>query len=135
MKQYYLDANICIAYLRGRHIQLRDKINSCSAEFIKLPAIVKGELATGALKSVVPEREIQKVEQFCAAFDIVEFGKEDVWTYAKIRADLERKGIKIGNNDTLIAATVLSRGGVLVTNNVKEFSRVEGLRVEDWTQE
>ncbi len=121
--------------MRGRNSYVIDKISSYPAEFVKIPAVVKAELAVGALKSVTSEKEAQKVEGFCSAFDIVDFCKEDVWTYAKIRADLERKGIKIGYNDTLIAATVLSRGGVLVTNNVKEFSRVEGLRVEDWTQE
>lgn len=137
MKSYYLDANICITYLRGKNSYVREKVNSCPAEFIKIPAIVKAELATGALKSKNPDNETQKIEKFCEAFDIISFDKEkeDIWPYARIRADLESMGMKIGYNDTIIAATVLSRGGVLVTNNVKEFCRVEGLRIEDWTQE
>ena len=135
MKNYYLDTNICIAYMRGRNLYVIDKVDSYPIENIKIPAIVEAELAVGALKSIYVEKSIKQVQEFCDPFEIVPFDENEAWVCGNIRADLERKGIKIGYNDTLIAATVLSRGGVLVTNNVKEFSRVEGLRVEDWTQE
>ena len=121
--------------MRGKNIYVIDKVDSYPTENIKIPAIVEAELAVGALKSLYVDKSVKQVQEFCAPFEIVPFDKNEAWVCGRIRADLERKGIKIGYNDTLIAATVLSRGGVLVTNNVKEFSRVDGLRVEDWTQE
>ena len=68
-------------------------------------------------------------------YEIVPFENSMLRTYAKIRAALELTGRKIGYNDTLIAATVLARNGILVTNNTKEFGRIDGLRLEDWTAE
>ena len=82
----------------------------------------------------IPDKNIKQVEDFCRMFEIVPFDKAAVWVYAEIRANLERKGQIIGQNDLVIAATVLSRNGILITNNIKEFSRIEGLLYEDWTK-
>ena len=133
-KIYYLDSNICIFALIGRNVEIREKIDSFTNMQIKLPSMVKAELATGALKSANPDKNIKQVEDFCRMFEIVPFDKAAVWVYAEIRANLERKGQIIGQNDLVIAATVLSRNGILITNNIKEFSRIEGLLYEDWTK-
>lgn len=135
-KVYYLDSNICIFHLRKPYSNLSEKINSTNHySCIKIPIVVKGELLVGAVKSAKPKENVDEIETFCKPFEIVSFDDFTVKTYAKIRASLERKGQKIGANDTIIAAIVLARNGVLVTNNVKEFSRVEGLQIEDWIQE
>ena len=131
-RTYYLDTNVCIDYLRGRNIRLHDKVDSIDTECIKLSAIVKAELLVGAVKSAKPEQNIEEIEAFCRPFEIVPFDDSMVKPYARMRAALERKGQKIGYNDSLIAATVLVKGGVLVTHNTKEFGRVEGLMLEDW---
>ena len=130
---YYIDANICIFYMRGRNIELRKKMDSIERRLIKIPAIVKAELLVGAVKSAKPEQNIEEVEAFCRPFEIVQFDDSMVMTYAKMRVALELHGQKIGWNDTIIAATALARNGVLVTNNVKEFCRIDGLMYEDWT--
>ena len=133
-KIYYLDSNICIFHLRKPDGLITKKIRSVDPEDIKLPSLVKGELLVGALKTPCPEKNIAQVLDFCDSFEIVPFDDDSLMTYAKIRADLERKGQKIGANDTIIAATVLARNGVLITNNTNEFSRIDGLIVEDWTR-
>ena len=132
---YYLDSNICIFHLRKPYGVLSEKIYSIDPENIKLPVIVKAELLAGAVKSARQEENIKQVTDFCDSFEIVPFDNSMVLTYANIRAVLERKGQKIGANDTLIAATVLARNGILVTNNIKEFGRIDGLQYEDWTQD
>ena len=133
--KYYLDSNICIFYLRGRNIDLRNKINSLEKSIIKIPAIVKGELLTGAMKSARRDKNIDDVRGFLRDFEIIPFDSEAAWTYGEIKSTLELKGTPIGYNDMIIAATALAKKGVLVTNNIREFSRIDGLMLEDWTQE
>ena len=132
---YYLDANICIFYMRGKDRELRAKIDSIDTSCIKIPAVVKGELLVGAEKSKRQEETFAETFAFCRPYEIVPFDDSVLMTYAKIRASLERKGQKIGYNDTLIAATVMAKNGILVTNNTEEFSRIDGLHLDDWTQE
>ena len=133
MRKYYLDTNICVEFLRGRNQHVSEKIKSFPPSDIKVPLIVVAELVAGAFKSVKREKNLGEIKYFYENFEIVPFEFYDVFTYGKIRAGLELKGQKIGTNDTIIAAVVLSRNGILVTNNVKEFSRVENLIIEDWT--
>jgi tRNA(fMet)-specific endonuclease VapC len=94
--------------------------------------MVMGEFITGGIKSG-SERKKNNIKKLLSMFEIVPFDAEAAAIYAKIRADLEIKGNVIGSNDMIIAATVLSRGGTLVTNNTREFCRIEGLQIEDWS--
>ena len=100
---------------------------------IKIPAIVKAELLLGVEKSAKKEENRSKVTAFLLPFEIVPFDDSAAIHYSKIRATLEQVGAIIGPNDLLVAATSLARSATLVTNNTKEFSRVDGLHVEDWT--
>lgn len=134
-KVYYLDTNICIFHMRKPFGELAKKINAIAPSCIKLSAIVKGELLVGAEKSKRREETLAETLAFCMPFEIVPFDDSMTKPYARMRAALERKGQKIGYNDSLIAATVLVKGGVLVTHNTKEFSRIEGLMLEDWAEE
>ncbi|MBQ7578101.1 MAG: type II toxin-antitoxin system VapC family toxin [Synergistaceae bacterium] len=127
-KFYYLDSNIRIFYMRGRNESLFNRVNAVT-NYIKLPSIVKAELLTGAMKSVKPDQELERVMTFCEPFEIVPFDDSMTKIYGEIRADLGR----IGFNDLIIAATVKSLGCVLVTNNINEFSRINGLFLDDWT--
>ena len=77
---------------------------------------------------------MHQVRDFLSAFEIVPFEAVDAVMYGEIRADLENKGCIIGPNDLLIASLVMSRDGVLVTNNTREFSRLGNLMLEDWTK-
>ena len=96
--------------------------------------MVKAELLYGAEKSQDPEKTIAKAEQFLYPFEIVPFCDRSVTYYAKVRAELEKRGRTIGPNDLVIVATVLGNDGRLVTHNIQEMRRVSGLRLEDWTR-
>ena len=133
--KYYLDSNICIFYLRNPQGALARKIHSFSSDDIKIPAVVKGELLTGAMKSARRDRNVNEVLAFLGQFEIVPFDDASAWTYGEIKSSLELKGQPIGFNDVIIAATVLAHNGILITNNTREFIRVEGLECIDWTQE
>ncbi|MBQ7594744.1 MAG: type II toxin-antitoxin system VapC family toxin [Synergistaceae bacterium] len=133
-KIYHLDTNICVAYLRGRNLDLRKKVDAIDRNDIKLSALVKGELLFGAYKSGRIEKNLKQTLDFCSLYEIIPFDDFVLDTYGQIRAALELKGQKIGANDTIIAATALAHNATFVTNNVKEFSRIEGLLLEDWTQ-
>ena len=130
---YYLDTNICIFYIRGKNRDLREKIDAIPRDRVKIPAVVKGELLVGAEKSNRRDDTLAETLAFLMPFEIVPFDDSILLPYAKMRAALELKGQKIGYNDTIIAATVLARNGILVTNNMREFRRIGGLQCEDWT--
>ncbi len=100
---------------------------------IKICSIVKAEILYAAEKSIRKDKNLKKIEEFLLPFEIISFGDSESISYAGIRSDLEKRGEIIGPNDLLIASTVLANNGILVTHNVKEFSRVRNLRLEDWT--
>lgn len=129
---WILDTNTCIYFLNGTHSSVRDRLLSTPPVDIAIPAIVKAELLVGASKSNQRDVVLEKVERFLEPFDIVPFGDGDTLIYASIRATLESHGNIIGPNDLIIAASVLSNNGILVTNNVREFGRVPGLKIENW---
>lgn len=129
---FLIDTNTCIYFLNGKYPSVRDGFLSVSPENIKISAVVKAELLLGACKSQTKNRTVKKVEDFLAPFEVIGFTDEMASVYAEIRCDLERAGTKIGSNDLFIAATAKYRKDVLVTHNVREFSRVKGLKVVDW---
>ena len=131
---YFLDTDTCVFALRGRFPLLKKQFQQLSAGHIQVPSIVRAELLLGALKSSNPKNALHALESFLEPFGIVPFGAAEAVIYAKIRLDLEQKGMVIGPNDLIIAATVLAHQGTLVTHNVKEFKRVSGLLIQDWTQ-
>lgn len=102
-----------------------------ASEDIKIPAVVKAELFAGAMKSSRKEENIRQVIDFCESFELVPFDDAAAWEYGEIKSSLERKGIPIGYNDMMIAATVEAHQGILVTNNTRDFIRIDGLMLED----
>jgi len=130
----FLDTDICIFALRGQHPQLIDAFRALTPDRIRIPAIVAGELWLGARKSASPSTAQKAVAAFLAPYEIVPFDAHTAEVYADIREELESKGTPIGPNDLLIAATALAHRGVLVTHNTREFGRIQGLRMQDWTQ-
>ena len=86
------------------------------------------------MKSARRDSNIAEVVNFLDKFEIISFDSYAAWIYGEIKSSLELKGQIIGFNDMLIAATVLANNGLLVTNNTKEFMRIENLKLEDWTQ-
>ncbi len=131
--RYFLDTDICIFALKGAQPRIEERLRGLSPAEIRIATIVRAELLLGVLLSKSPSRTGDAVQRFLAPFEVVPFGAASADAYARIRHSLEKKGQPIGPNDLILAATVLSQGGCLVTHNLKEFRRVEGLHVEDWT--
>ena len=129
--RYLLDTNLCIQVLRDRPPTLRERFNS-EADGLCISTIVLTELLHGAAKSARPEHNRREVEGFAARVDVLPFDDSAAAHAADIRADLERRGKTIGGYDVLIAGHARSRGLVVVTNNLGEFTRVDGLRCVDW---
>jgi tRNA(fMet)-specific endonuclease VapC len=128
----FLDTDICVAFLRGASVAVRDRLLQHSRATVALPAIVVAELLLGVEKSTQPRRYRGKVEDFIESLQIVTFGANAAKQYARIRALLEAKGEPIGANDYLVAAIVAAEQGTLVTGNVREFRKVPGLKLENW---
>jgi tRNA(fMet)-specific endonuclease VapC len=132
---YFLDTNTCIYFLKGTYVSILEEIKKHKPEMIKIPSLVKAELLLGVEKSVQKEKNSEIYNKFLEPFEIVSFDDAACIQYAKIRADLEKKRILIGPNDLIIAATVLSKKGILISHNTKEFRQISGLLLEDWIKE
>ena len=129
---YFLDTNTCIYFLNGTHEKIKNKILSTPPAQIQIPIIVKAELLLGAYKSKKKQSNIEKVENFLQPFEIIPFEDMMSYIYAEIRNEIEKKGTIIGPNDLFIASIVKYHNGVLITNNIKEFERVKGLKIDNW---
>lgn len=131
MLRYLLDTNLCIRVLRDRPPAARERFN-LEADSLCISTIVLTELLHGAAKSSRPEHNRREVERFAARLDVLAFDEAAADHAADIRAALERRGQPIGGYDLLIAGHARSRGLTVVTGNLAEFERVDGLRCEDW---
>ncbi len=128
-----LDTDTCIYALKGREAVLQ-RLLATSRSDVAISVITEAELRTGAAKSSSPTRTLRFVENFLRPLSTLEFTSEDAIAYAQLRARLERAGKPIGPLDMLIAAQAASRRATLVSNNEREFGRVPGLRIENWTR-
>ena len=126
-----LDTNICIAAIRG-HAGIRQRLSQSVPGNCLVSTITVFELFVGVAKSRVSDREEAKVQELLSALWTAKFDGTAALYAAQVRAELERIGSPCGPYDTLLAGHALSLGASLVTGNVREFSRVGGLRVENW---
>ena len=126
-----LDTNTIIFYLKGRE-SVVSRLQASSPREVAIPSVVAYEIEYGTLKFAASRRRDLAL-QLLAGLTHVPFDHEAARESARIRVELEARGLVIGPLDLLIAGTAVSRGAVLVTSNTKEFSRVKGLRLADWT--
>lgn len=131
MLRYLLDTNLCIRVLRDRPPQIRERFNQ-EADGLCISTIVLTELLHGAAKSARPAHNRTEVERFAARLEVLPFDAAAADHAADIRAALERQGQPIGGYDLLIAGHARSKGLTVITSNLAEFRRVDGLRCEDW---
>ncbi|MDP1643746.1 MAG: tRNA(fMet)-specific endonuclease VapC [Phenylobacterium sp.] len=131
MLRYLLDTNLCIRVLRDRPPQVRERFN-LEADSLCISTIVLTELLHGAAKSARPAHNRNEVERFAARLEVLAFDAAAADHAADIRANLEARGEMIGGYDLLIAGHARSRGLTVITGNLSEFRRVDGLRCEDW---
>ena len=131
---HFLDTCICIDFLRGRLPHGYREMRDSKPGKFKLPAIVAAELWYSAEHSSNPERELSVVGAFLEAFAIAPFDAACAREYGRIRQSLSAAGKLIGDRDMMIAACALANSATLITNKVREFQRIEGLRIESWAE-
>lgn len=127
-----LDTNVCIYLIKEHPPAVLERFTSHPVGDIGISVITLAELEYGVSKSSRPARNREALEQFISPLEVASFDRHATHAYGKLRATLEKKGHLIGSMDLLIAAHALSLDARLLTNNVKEFARVPGLRTENW---
>lgn len=130
--KWMLDTDACITLIRQQSAKLLRQLRAHPVGEVGVSALTVAELFFGVEKSAHPARNRSALEQFLMPLEIAPFNPEASKRYGVVRADLERRGQAIGAIDTLIAAQALSLNATVVTHNRRDFSRVAGLRVEDW---
>lgn len=133
--KYMLDTNICIYAIKHKTETVIKNFLSHEPEEMCISSITYAELMYGVEKSMAIEKNRIALSLFLSPLTILEFQASAAEEYGKVRTELESKGMPIGPMDLLIAGHARSEGLILVTNNTREFCRVEGLVVEDWAKE
>jgi tRNA(fMet)-specific endonuclease VapC len=129
---WMLDTDICIALIKRQPRELIAKLKKHKPGDVAISSITLAELHLGVSKSAQPEKNRAALDQFLLPLEVLTFDDTSAECYGHIRATLESAGTPIGPLDTLIASHALSVNATMVTNNVREFSRVRGLRVQNW---
>ena len=130
--RYLLDTNVCVVYLNGRSSSVRDRLLATPAGEIAVCSVVKAELFYGAFRSNNLKRTLERQQAFLSRFTSLPFQDEAALLAGGIRAKLASAGTPIGSYDLQIAAIALANNLTLVTHNIREFERVDGLQLEDW---
>lgn len=129
---FMLDTNICIYAVKRKPERVLQRLKDALNQGVCISAITYSELEHGVEKSAYPEKNRASLFQFLSILDILPYDDRAGAEYGKICAYLQKQGTPIGTMDMLIAAHAKAEGLTLVTNNVREFKRVPGLRVENW---
>jgi tRNA(fMet)-specific endonuclease VapC len=130
--KFLLDTNICIYIIKRKPPKVLEKFQALDISDIGISSVTVAELEYGVYKSLRQEQNKIALTQFLIPLEILPFDERATQTYGKIRAELERLGIIIGSMDMLIVSQAISLGLTLVTNNVRELSRIPGLELENW---
>ena len=132
--RYMLDTNICIYAIKHKPEKVFQKLQTVDPQDVYVSSVTYAELVHGVEKSAAVEKNRLALTMLLANIEILDFDVDAADCYGKIRADLEKKGIPIGLLDMMIAGHAMSMGYTVVTNNVKEFSRVPDLKIENWAE-
>ena len=131
---FLIDTNILIYLCNSKSVLLEKRFRSYRPDEFGVSSITVGELIYGVKKSKHIDHNLQAILKVLSPFYVIDFDSGDGWEYGDIRADLEKRGKIIGGNDCMIAAQARRRALTVITNNTREYLRVPGLRVEDWTK-
>ena len=129
---YLLDTNVCIGFLNGTHPDITHRIQSCQPGDVALCSVVKAELLFGARRGHHVEANLRLLARFFQPLASLPFDDRCAEEAGQIRADLVAQGQPISPNDLLIGAIARTHDAVLVSHNQREYSRITGLRLEDW---
>lgn len=130
--KYLLDTNTCIRYLNGRAPKIRDHFRGVPDTEIAISAITQGEMFFGSAKSQSPQLSRARQDAFFSRFVSLSFDRVAAHVFGEIRAYLEQAGTPIGPYDMQIAAIAIVHDLIVVTHNIKEFGRIDWLKIEDW---
>lgn len=130
--KYLLDTNVCIKYLNGQSDKIVRKLSALHPEDVVICSIVRAELYAGAYKSSSFQKTHKRLRSFIDIFPSLPFDDAASEIYGRIRAGLEKIGKPIGPYDMQIASIAIQHKLIMVTHNKKEFSRIKGLKLEDW---
>ena len=130
--KYLLDTNTCIYIIKKKPLTAKDHIRSKQADDIAISTITIAELEYGVCRSRHADQNMIALLEFLVPLVILDFDQNAAAHYGSIRASLESRGMPIGPMDLLLAAQAISQKLIIVTNNEKEFRRVEGLQIENW---
>ncbi len=133
MLKYLLDTNIVIYTMKNRPQQVKKRFQKHHGQ-MGMSVVTLGELVFGAERSQQVERNLADIEAMAARLEVLPFDNKAAYHFGQIRAALYRTGQPIGPYDMMIAGQARAIGLILVTNNVKEFERVPGLLLEDWSR-
>lgn len=131
--KWMLDTDTCIAIIKGKPTSVLKKLRGKSVGQVGISSITLGELAFGAAKSSRGEEAHAALSEFLLPLEIASFDSDAAASYGQLRASIEKRGTPIGPLDTLIGAHAVALDVVLVTHNTREFSRIDTLRLDDWT--
>ena len=133
MIKYMLDTNILIYTIKNRPKKVREAFKKHS-DFLSMSSVTLGELIYGAERSAQVTRNLHDIDGLAARMDVLPFDYHAATHFGQVRAELAKKGNPIGPYDSMIAGHARALGLILVTNNMREFKRVPGLRVENWAR-
>ena len=131
---FMLDTDICIYTIKRKPIRVLNRLEKCQPGMVVMSAITFAELINGARKSQRVEDNLRRLNALSELIEVLPFDKDAALAYGEVRSNLEKRGLVIGGNDLFIAAHALSLNVTLVTNNEREFSRVDGLKIENWVE-
>lgn len=131
---YLLDTNICIYIINRKPAAVQKRVQAKQPGQIAISAITLAELEYGVARSRYPERNRMALLEFLLPFMVLDFDQGASVEYGLIRSSLEAKGRPVGPMDLLLAAQAKAHNLILVTNNEKEFARIDGLRIENWAR-
>ncbi len=130
--RYLLDTNTCIYIINKKENAVLNKLSEIEISEMSISSITAGELFFGVEKSGKKEENLASLNSFLLPFEILNFDSNDAFIYGKIRNELQRAGTPIGPMDLLIASQAISKDLILVSNNTKEFQRINNLKLENW---
>lgn len=132
--RYLLDTSICIYLIKRRPLEVLERFRQHSPKDVAISTITLFELQYGIEKSQYRQRSESALAKFLLPLNLLNLDRSSAIEAATIRAQLEKRGLPIGSYDLLIAGLARSREMVLVTNNIKEFARIDGLELENWVE-
>jgi tRNA(fMet)-specific endonuclease VapC len=130
-----LDTDICIYTIKRKPASVLSHLERRQPGTVVMSVITFAELINGAKKSHYVEDNVRRLNALSELIEVLTFDKKAAMVYGDVRSDLEKRGLVIGSNDLFIVAHAMSLGLTLVTNNQREFSRVNGLKIENWVED